>query len=61
MLGVGNDVPTPNDVPPVGEAYQFIVPADAVAAKVIVPDPHMEPPVFPVIMGGELTVTPNVL
>ena len=36
-LGVVNEVPVPNDVPPVAVAYQFNVPALAVAPKVTVP------------------------
>ena len=51
MLGVVNDVPVPNEEPPVAAAYQFIVPAEAVAPKVTVPVPHREPSVVPVIVG----------
>ena len=35
--GVVNDAPLPKDDPPVEAAYQFIVPALAVAPKVTVP------------------------
>ena len=41
MLGVVYDVPVPSDVPPVDAAYQFIVPAEAVAPSVTVPASHL--------------------
>ena len=34
MLGVVNDAPVPNDVPPVAALYQLIVPALAVAVGI---------------------------
>ena len=37
MVGVVNDVPVPNNEPPVEAAYQFNVPALAVAPNVTVP------------------------
>ena len=49
-LGVVNEVPVPNDVPPVKSAYQLIVPAEAVAPKVTVPGPQTEPGVVPVMV-----------
>ena len=40
MPGVVNEVPVPNDTPPVKAAYQLIVPEEAVAPKVTVPVPQ---------------------
>ena len=55
--GVVNDVPVPNDGPPVTAAYQLITPADAVAPKIIVPSPQTDPGVVVKIVGIiELTV-----
>ena len=51
ILGVINDVPEANDVPPVKAAYQFNVPALAVAPNVAVPVPHTEPGVVPLTVG----------
>ena len=56
MLGVVNEVPVPNEVPPVDAEYQLIVPADAVAPNVTVPVPQTDPGVVPVIVGIALTV-----
>lgn len=56
MLGVVNDVPVPNDVPPEAAAYQLMVPAEAVAPKVNVPVPHRLLGVVPVIVGMVYTV-----
>ena len=56
MLGVVNDAPVPRLTPPVAAAYQFIVPAEAVAPRVTVPVPHTLPGVVPVIVGTALTV-----
>ena len=56
MLGVVNDVPVPSDEPPDEAAYQLIVPAEAVAPNVTVPDPHLEPGVVPVMVGIVFTV-----
>ena len=56
MLGVVNEVPVPREEPPDEAAYQFIVPAEAVAPNVTVPDPHTEPGVVPVMVGIVFTV-----
>ena len=56
ILGVVNDVPVPNDVPPVTAAYQFNVPALAVAPKVNVPVAHLAAGVVPDTVGKALTV-----
>ncbi len=56
ILGVINEVPVPNDVPPVKAAYQFNVPALAVAPNVTVPVPQTEPGVVPLTVGIALTV-----
>ena len=56
MLGVVNEVPVPNEVPPVEAAYQLIVPAEAVAPRSTVPSPQREPGVVPVIVGIVFTV-----
>ena len=61
ILGVVKDVPVPNDVPPVTAAYQFNVPALAVAPKVTVPVPHTEPGVVPDTVGMALTVATTAL
>jgi hypothetical protein len=49
-------MPVPSDAPPVEAAYQFIVPALAVAPSITVPVPHLDPGVVPVIVGMALTV-----
>ena len=54
--GVIKLVPVPKLEPPVGAAYQLIVPADAVAPNVTVPVPQTLPGVVPVIVGVVLTV-----
>jgi hypothetical protein len=36
--------------------YQFIVPADAVAPRATVPEPHTEPGVVPIMLGTVFTV-----
>src|SRR5512140_3150743 len=56
MLGVVNDVPVPRDAPPVAAAYQLIVPAEAVAPRVTVPVPQVDPGVVVRIVGTVLTV-----
>ena len=56
ILGVVNDVPVPNDVPPVTAAYQFNVPALAVAPNVTVPVPQTDPGVVPLTVGKAFTV-----
>ena len=55
MSGVKNEAPDPNEGPPVKSAYQFRVPADAVAPNVTVPGPHRVPGTVPVIVGIALT------
>ena len=60
MLGVVKLVPVPSDEPPVELAYQLIVPAEAVAPKVTVPVPHVEPGVV-VRTVGLSTVTDTIL
>ncbi len=55
ILGVVNDVPVPNDAPPVTAPYQFNVPALAVAPKDTVPVPHTEPGVVPDTVGVTLS------
>jgi hypothetical protein len=54
--GVANVVPDPKLAPPDAAAYQLIVPADAVAARVTAPVPQTLPGVVPVIVGTALTV-----
>ena len=61
ILGVVNDVPVPNDEPPVTAAYQFNVPALAVAPKVTVPVPHTEPGVVPLTVGIAFIVITTAL
>ena len=48
--------PVPRDNPPVGFAYQLIVPALAVAPSVSVPDPQILSGVAPVIEGMSFIV-----
>lgn len=56
ILGVMKEVPVPKLVPPVGPAYQLIVPEEAVAPRVAVPEPQTLPGVVPVIEGIGFTV-----
>ena len=56
ILGVVKFVPVPRIVPPVEAAYQFIVPAEAVALRVVVPLTQIFPGVVPVIVGIAFTV-----
>ena len=56
ILGVENDAPVPNDEPPVDAAYQFNVPALAVAPNVTVPASQREAGVVPDTVGIVLTV-----
>lgn len=51
MLGVVNEFPVPNKVPAVGASYQFIVPADAIAPSVSVPESQRDAGVVEVIVG----------
>lgn len=56
MLGVVNETPVPNNVPPVKAEYQFIVPPLVVAAKESVPVPHLLAGVEVNIAGVVVTV-----
>ena len=56
ILGVVNEVPVPNELPPVEAAYQVNDPALAVAPKVNVPASHREAGVVVTILGGVFTV-----
>ena len=56
MLGVVNDVPVPKLEPPVGAAYQLIVPVLALAPKDTVPVPHLAAGVVAVMFGIVFTV-----
>jgi hypothetical protein len=60
MEGVVNVVPLPRATPPVGFAYQLIVPALAVADKLRVPASQRLEPVTPVIVGSLVTVAVTV-
>ena len=51
-----NDVPVPNELPPVETAYQFNVPALAVAPNTTVPASQRAAGVVPDIVGVVLTV-----
>ncbi len=57
MLGVVNDAPVANDVPPVNAEYQLIVPALAVAPNATVPVPHIAAGVLAVMVGIVFTIT----
>ena len=56
ILGVVNDAPVANDVPPVAALYQLIVPALAVAPNTAVPVPQRLAGVFAVMVGIAFTV-----
>ena len=56
ILGVVKDVPVPKDEPPVDAAYQFNVPALAVALNVTVPASQRPVGVVPIIVGVVSTV-----
>ena len=56
ILGVVNDVPVPNELPPVETAYQFNVPALAVAPNVTIPASQREAGVVPDTVGVVFTV-----
>ena len=56
ILGVVNDAPVPNDVPPVAALYQLIVPALAVAPNTTVPVPQRLAGVLAVMVGIAFTV-----
>ena len=55
--GVVKLVPVPTEVPPVGTLNQLIVPFEAVAPKVTVPESQREAGAVAVISGTSLTVT----
>ena len=57
MLGVVNDTPVANDVPPVNAEYQLIVPALAVAPNATVPVPQRLAGVLAVMVGIVFTIT----
>ena len=61
ILGVVNDVPVPNTLPPEAALYQLILPALAVAPKVTVPAAHLAAGVVPDIVGTVLTVASTAL
>lgn len=50
-------MPVPKELPPVDPAYQLIIPDEALASNVTVPDPQREPSVLPVILGVDLMLT----
>ena len=54
--GVVNEVPVPNEVPPVEAAYQLTVPAEAVAPRATVPVLQRLAGVVAVIVGMVFTV-----
>lgn len=56
MLGDTNEVPVPNEVPPLGTSYQFIVPAEAVAPSVTVPVSQRDDGDVEVMVGTVFTV-----
>ena len=56
ILGVVKDVPDPNELPPVAAAYQFKVPALAVAPRLTVPASQRDPGVVVEIEGVVFTV-----
>ena len=56
ILGVVNDIPVPNDGPPVEAAYQFSVPALAVPPNIAVPASQRAAGVVLVTVGVVLTV-----
>ena len=56
MDGVVNELPVLKEVPPVLAAYQLMLPDDAVAFKVTVPVPQVEPAVVLATVGTVLTV-----
>lgn len=57
-----NEVPVPSDGPPVGPAYQLMVPAEAVAPRIKAPVPQRDAGEVPVMVGTVFTVAiTNVL
>ena len=55
--GVVKLVPVPREVPPDETLYQLIVPLEAVAPKVTVPESQREAGAVAVIVGTSLSVT----
>ena len=53
--------PVPSEDPPVGAAYQLMVPADAVAPNVTVPGPQRALGVVPEMVGIVFTVAVTVV
>lgn len=53
-------MPVANKLPPVAASNHDIVPTEAVAPKVTVPDPTLDPGVVPVIVGVITVVTAKV-
>jgi len=53
--GVVYVAPLNKEIPPVGTLYQFMVPAEAVALKVPLPDSHINAPVTASIVGLSVT------
>lgn len=56
-----NEVPVPNDDPPLEAAYQFNVPALAVAPKTTVPASQREAGVVEVMVGTVFTVASTAI
>lgn len=56
ILGVVNVFPVPNEVPPVGTPYQFIIPEEATAPRVTIPASQREFGVVVVMVGEVFTV-----
>lgn len=56
MTGVVKEFPVPSDVPPVGAAYQLIVPDEAEATRVTVPGPQRVAGMVEIIDGVTLIV-----
>ncbi len=57
MLGVVNDAPVSNDVPPIDVEYQLILPVLAVAPNTTVPVPQRFAGVLAVMVGMVFTIT----
>ena len=60
-VGVTKDVPVPNEDPPLDAAYQFKVPALAVAPKFTVPASQREAGVVVLTLGVLFTVATTAL
>ena len=55
-FGVVKAFPVPNEVPPVGTSYQLIVPAEALAPSVTVPESQRDAGVVEVMVGDVFMV-----